>query len=194
MLPRALYGARAWPAVLSAVLGSGVERNVCGGRVGGMAFYVAAILGAPALWGHAREAVRARHFVEASRRISYALRRAFTGELHYALEGARGQRTEALVLISPVVSTAMREEAALEVAGLDVRNAREVFRLAFNGLIGDWRRDPGVTVESCAEGRVWARRPIPCILDGEIHRLPREAEFAFVPKAFRALVPAEDVT
>ena len=189
MLPHALYGNVAWRAALSATLERGEARDVCGGRVGDHAFYVAAILGAPALWGHAREAVRAGNVREAWRRGSYALRRAFTGKVHYELDGRARRAAEALVLISPVVSKSLAEETALEVAALGVHTAREVFRLAFNGLVGDWRRDPGVTVDLCASGRVSARRPIPCILDGEVQRLPRRAAFEFVPRAFRALAP-----
>jgi diacylglycerol kinase family enzyme len=190
MLPHALYGNVHWRDALVATLDRGVERRVSGGRVGGRAFYVAAILGSPALWGHAREAVRAGNLKEAWRRAGYALRRAFSGELHYALDGRPSRDAEALVLISPIVSKAMAEEVALEVAALEMHSAQEVFRLAFNGLVSDWRHDPGVNVQTCGRGRVWARRAIPCILDGEIQRLPRGAEFAFLPCAFRALVPA----
>jgi diacylglycerol kinase family enzyme len=194
MLAHALYGPRPWPAALAAALEIGVERDVSGGRVGGRAFHVAAILGAPALLAHAREAVRAGRLLEAGRRVGHALRRAFGGELHYALEGAAEYRTEALVLIAPMISTMMRHEAALEAASLDVRSAQEAFRLAFNGLTGGWRHDPSVTLEMFARGRAWARGRIPCILDGEIHPMPRAVEIKFVPRGFRALAPAEKGT
>ena len=190
MLPHALYGKVHWSEALSLALDQGVERCVCGGRVGGQSFYVAAILGSPALWGHAREAVRAGNFVEAWRRAGFALRRAFTGELHYSLNGLSRHNAEAIILISPVVSRAMEDEIALEVAALEMKNAQEVFRLAFNGLVSDWRHDPGVIVEPGLRGRVWARRSIPAILDGEIQRMPRGVEFMFDPCAFRALVPS----
>jgi diacylglycerol kinase family enzyme len=189
MLPHALYGALSWRAALTATLEQGVERSVCGGRVCGRAFYVAALLGAPALWGRAREAARAGDFLEVARRIKYALRRAFTGELHYGLDGHTRRDAEALVLISPMVSKAMDGELALETAALDVRSAQEVFRLAVTGLVSDWRRDPGVTVETCLKGWAAARRSIPAILDGEVQRLPRRVEFEFMPRAFRALAP-----
>jgi len=189
MLPHALYGNVQWREALVAALDHGVERPISDGRIGGQAFYVAAILGSPALWGHAREAVRKADFAEAWRRASFALRRAFTGELHYALDGRARRDAEAMVLIAPLVSKAMTDEVALEVAALEMHSAQEVFRLAFNGLVSDWRHDPGVTVETSVRGRVWARRSIPAILDGEIQRLPRGAEFVFEPCAFRALVP-----
>jgi diacylglycerol kinase family enzyme len=189
MLPHALYGPGPWPAALAATLDHGVERSICGGRVGGQAFYVAAILGSPALLGHAREAMRAGRLWEAVQRASFALSRAFTGRIHYALDGRPGHAAEALVLISPVVSRTAEANAVLETAALDLRSAHEVFRLAFHGLVSDWRHDPGVFVEPCARGVARARRTIPGILDGEVQRLSRRVTFEFVPHAFRALAP-----
>jgi diacylglycerol kinase family enzyme len=191
VLPHALYGVQLWTAALAQILEGGVERVVGGGRLDGHAFYVAAILGAPALWGSVREAVRAGRFDKAGRGVRYALARAFSGDLHYVLDGRPSRQTEALVLITPTVSTALHgEAAALEAASLDIRGADQVVGLAFNGLTGDWRRDSRVSVETCERGRAQARRPIPCILDGEIQSVGREIAFSFEPRAFRALVPA----
>jgi diacylglycerol kinase family enzyme len=191
MLPHALYGALAWPRALRAALERGVERPVSGGRVGGHAFYVAGILGAPALWAYAREAARKGDLVETWRRAAHALRRAFTGDVHFVLDG-RGQRqAEALVLINPIVSKAMHDQTALEVAALEAHSAREIFRLAFNGLFSDWRHDPAIFVDAAVRGRAWARHSIPCILDGEVHRLPRKVSFEFDQRAFRALAPPQ---
>jgi diacylglycerol kinase family enzyme len=190
MLPHAIYGTRPWAEALTEILQSGVEHVVCGGRVNDRAFYVAAILGAPALWGSVREAIRAGRFGKAGRGVRYALARAFSGDLHYALDGHPGRATEALALITPTVSTALRGKAALEAASVNVRRAGDALGLAFNGLAGDWRRDPRVTVEPCQQGHARARRSIPCILDGEIEHVGRQIEFAFEPRAFRALAPA----
>jgi len=193
MLPHALYGALDWPEALDAALGRGVERQVSGGRVNGEAFYVAAILGAPALWGLAREAVRRGDLIEATRRVRYALRRAFTGELRYGLDGAPGRRAEALVVMTPLISRVMRDETpSLEAAALSIRGAKAAFRLALSGAFGDWREDPGVTASPCGSGWAAARRSIPAILDGEVRRLPRRVEFAFEPTAFRALAPLRE--
>jgi diacylglycerol kinase family enzyme len=95
------------------------------------------------------------------------------------------------VLISPIVSKLMNAAPSLEVVELDVHNATEMFRLAYHGLVGDWRRDPGVTVYAAVRGRAGARRSIPCILDGELQRLGHRAEFEFQPRAFRALALRE---
>jgi len=190
MLPRILYGALPWRAALEAALTDGIERPMSGGRVDGRAFHVAAILGAPALWSAAREAVRAGNLVRAWRRSAFALRRSFSGRVRYQLAGMPRREAEALVLINPVATKIMMSEPSLEVAELDVHNALEMFRLAFNGLVGDWRRDPGITVYAAAHGRAVARRPIPCVLDGELLLLSRSPEFHFRPRAFRALAPA----
>ena len=189
MLPHALYGAQPWQDALLAILETGVERAVSGGRVGDHTFYVAAILGAPALWARAREAVRAGDLRQAIRRTAHALRRAFTGDVSYVLDGRMQRPVEALALITPLVSKAVDQDVGLEAAALGLRSASEAFRLAFNGLTGDWRRDPGVTTELCQAGRAKARHSIPAILDGEVLRLSRQVDFAFVPKAFRALAP-----
>jgi len=189
LLPRALYGDRPWGEALTAALDLGVERMVSGGVIGGHPFYCSAILGSPALWARAREAVRMGRFREAWRRANYALRRAFTGDIHYALDGGPRGAAEALVLISPMISKVMHIEVALEVAALEMHSAREVFRLAFNGLVSDWRLDPGVVDKFCRYGHVWARRSIPAILDGEIQRLEHGARFEFTPAAFRVLAP-----
>lgn len=190
MLPHALYGHVSWQAALTAALTTGQARDVCGGRVGEHTFYVAAILGAPALWGHAREAVRAGDLPAAWRRASYALRRAFTGEVRYRLDAKTTGEAEALVLLSPMVAKTAEREDALQVAALGVKSAQDAFRLALTGLVRDWRDDPGVTVGESLRGRVWAQRAIPCILDGETQRLARQVEFEFIPRAFRALATA----
>ncbi|HEY5289710.1 MAG TPA: diacylglycerol kinase family protein [Caulobacteraceae bacterium] len=189
MLPRAIYGTRAWPAALRATLDEGVERTMCGGLVHGAPFYVAAILGTPALWSNAREAVRKGQLAQAARRARYAFRQAFRGGLRYQLDEKTTHGAEALVLISPVISAVTSREVGLEAVGLDVHNAQEVFRLAFNGLIGDWRRDPSATSVLCQRGSVKSSRSIPCILDGEVQHLPRQVDFSFKPRAFRVLAP-----
>jgi len=87
------------------------------------------------------------------------------------------------------VSQAMTEETGLEAAAFDMESARDLVRLAFNGLISNWRDDPGVIAEVCRRGRIESRHSIPALLDGEIQRLPKSVSFGFTPKAFRALAP-----
>jgi diacylglycerol kinase family enzyme len=193
MLPKAIYGDRDWKEALRCSLNGGVVRNVSGGEISGRTFYVAAILGAPALWADAREAVRDRKVLTAVRRSWRAARRAFGGNLRYVLDNGPREKAEALTLMCPLISKAMDEETALEAAAMDVTGAADAFRLAFNTVFGDWRRDPSVIVRPCRHGRATTRGSMPVILDGEAIRLRSPVEIKFIPRAFRALEPAKDV-
>lgn len=190
MLPHALYGERPWQDVMSDCLQTGEARMISGGEVGGRLFFVAAILGSPALWATAREAARKGRLDLALARARRAFQRAFSGRLRFSLDGRPKQRAEALTLMCPLVSTALSaEERALEAAALDPSSALDVFRLGFNAARGQWRDDPSVSVGRCRTGSVWAGGRIPAILDGEPTRFDPKVSIRFRPKAFRALVP-----
>lgn len=191
MLPFALYGKTDWETALERTLREGFVHTVSGGEVDGQPFYVAAILGAPALWAKAREAVRMGDLRRAWMRAVHALKNAFAGQLRYSLAGGPRLKTEALTLMCPLVSTAVDEDTrALEAAVLNVENAAEAMRLGFNMMTGDWRRDPSVEVKLIRTGRAWLRGGrMPALLDGESTRFDHSVEFRFVPRAFRALVP-----
>jgi diacylglycerol kinase family enzyme len=189
VLSHALYGATPWRETLRTVLETGVERTVSGGVVADRPFYVAAILGPPALWAPVREAVRSFALASAWRGARSAFSRAFAGHLRFESDHQPRSHTTGLGLICPLISRALDEtEPALEAALLDQRGVTQVLRLGLYHLMGDWRADPNVVTTRCASGRAWSRRPIPAILDGESFRLERSVEIAFVPKAFRALV------
>jgi diacylglycerol kinase family enzyme len=196
MLPKAFYGTRDWREALTATLERGEVRCVSGGEVGGKAFYVAAILGAPALWADAREAVRNKNLGLAVARARRAYQRAFSGRLRYVLDEHWIRKAEALTLMCPVVSKKLDREDALEADALDPRGVAEALRLglraAFPGALGDWRNDASVSTELCRHGRAWANGRIPGILDGEPHRFERSVEFRFRPDAFRVLAPPLD--
>jgi diacylglycerol kinase family enzyme len=191
MLPQALYGRLGWREALTAALEQGRERPVSCGEVGGLKFYCVAILGTPALWAPAREAARHGQLRQAWDHAVVAFRRAFQSPLRFKVDDWRTHKAAALSLICPLISRALFEEKALEAAGLDLHHVIEVFRLGLHNMLGDWRSDPGVSTEPCVHGRAWARRRIPCLIDGEMHWLPRSADIRFVPKAFRALAPWE---
>ena len=153
-------------------------RVVSGGEISGRTFYVAAILGAPALWAEAREAVREKQILTAARRGVRAARRAFSGRLRFALDGGAVEKAEALSLLCPLISKAMDEQTALEAAVIDP---------------SEWRHDPSISVRHVQQGQVYARRTIPAILDGEPIRLSSPASIRFIPRAFKALEPRRDV-
>jgi len=193
MLPYALYGPKPWPEVLADCLWRGVERPVSCGEVGGHRFYCVAILGSPALWQPVREATRHSDLAAAWDKALIALRQAFSTRLRFQVAGEAPQKAIALSLICPLISRALATENSLEAAGLHHRDLMELFRLGFHNLLGDWRADPGVITEPCIEGRVWARRRIPCLIDGEMRWLARSANIRFHPTAFRALAPPPEI-
>ncbi|HUO22275.1 MAG TPA: diacylglycerol kinase family protein [Caulobacteraceae bacterium] len=190
MLPKALYGAKPWVEALNDCLSQGVVQPVACGEVGGRRFYCAAILGSPALWQPAREAARRNDLPAAWRQALFALRRAFSTRLRFQVAGGSKHKTVALSLICPLVSRTAAGQDWLEAAGLNVNDMVSLLRLALNNLLSDWRRDPSVITERCVEGRAWARRRIPSLLDGEMCWLERMSVIRFHPLAFNALVPA----
>lgn len=192
MLPNALYGGRDWKTALADSLGDGVIKPVSGGEIDGRAFYVAAILGSPALWAEAREAARDGDLARAVERARRAVRRAFSGRLRFALGAGPPAKAEALALMCPMVSKAMEDkDGYLEAAAIDPAGALEIFRLGFRAALGDWRVDQAVDVTCIRSGRAWANRPIPAVLDGEPTQLRSVVDFRFKPVAFRALVPRD---
>lgn len=189
MLPKALYGTTDWKAALRAALESGAARSVSGGGVEGQAFYCAGIFGSPALWAPAREAMRTGKLGLAWTYGRRALRRAFSGKIRVELDGGKARRSEALALISPLISRAMDGHIGLEAAAMNPADAAEVFRLAANALFSDWRHDPSVITQPARTIRIRARSRIPAVLDGEPVLLPHDTTVHFIARAFQALAP-----
>ncbi|WP_396594964.1 diacylglycerol/lipid kinase family protein [Brevundimonas sp. R86498] len=189
MLPKALYGTTDWKAALRTALEAGSARSVAGGRVEDHAFYCAGIFGSPALWAPAREAMRTGKLALAWTYGRRALRRAFSGKIRVELDGGKARRSEALALISPLISRAMDKSDGLEAAAMNPGDAAEVFRLAATALFSDWRQDPSVVTQPARSIRIRARSRIPAVLDGEPVLLPHDTTVTFVARAFRALAP-----
>ena len=189
MLPKALYGTADWRQALRLALEEGAPQAVAGGEVEGEAFYCAAILGSPALWAPAREAMRSGKLKLAWMYGRRALSRAFSGHLRFSLDVGPKRRAEALVLISPMISKAMDEPVGLEAAAMTTSDAAQAFALAARALFDDWRHDPNVTTRPARWITVSARSKIPAVIDGEPMLLGRDASVAFLPRAFMALAP-----
>lgn len=194
MLPYAIYGQRPWQDALTVALAEGEERMVGGGEAEGHRFLVSAILGSPALWAPAREAMRFRKPRLAFLRARRALRRSFTGRLRYVLDSGQRSKAEAMLFMCPVISRALNEdEQVLEAAAVDIHGMAEVVRLGWNALIRDWRDDPAVESERCRVARVWSSQSIPAIFDGETVRLRSTTELRYEPRLVRVLSIAKDV-
>jgi diacylglycerol kinase family enzyme len=193
MLPHAVYGVRSWPDALRLALEKGQERVLGGGQVEGHRFLCGAILGSPALWAPAREAVREGHLKLAWLRARRAIDRAFTGRLRFALDGGPRDKAEAVILMCPVASKAMSDdEPALEAAAIHIRNAGEVLRLGLHAVVSDWRSDSAVEAQPCEAARIWSAQAIPAVLDGETVRLKSVTEVRYVPAICRVLAPPKD--
>jgi diacylglycerol kinase family enzyme len=196
MLSQALYGPQDWKSVLKGLLVGGAPTPISGGEVDERRFYVAAILGSPALWAEAREAARHRRLALAVRKARNACRRAFSRRLHYRLDARAPQTSLALTLMCPRVSAIMADdERALEASALDPRGIGEALRLSartiLSRLVGDWRNDPAVEVGRCRAGEAWSGgEQLHAVLDGEPARLHAHVRIGFVPLAFRALTLA----
>ncbi len=190
MLPKAIYGDRDWASALADTLKDPAMRSISGGEVDGKRFYVAALLGAPALFALAREAMRERDLLLAVRRAKRALERTLAGSLRFSIEQQPHRKTEALALMCPLVSAALSDDdRVLEAAALDPKGAAEAMRLGLRTLVGAWREDPAVEIWRCRQARAWAKGRIPATLDGEPVLLGRTADIRFHPKAFRAIAP-----
>lgn len=189
MLPKALYGTTDWKAALRDALENGSAQCVSGGIVEGQAFYCAGIFGSPALWAPAREAMRTGKISLAWTYGRRAFRRAFSGKIRVELDLGKPRRSEALVLISPMISRALQEPVGLEAAAMNLSDVSEAFRLAANAVFSDWRQDPSVVTQPARLIRVRGRSRIPAVLDGEPVLLPNDITVAFIAKAFQALVP-----
>ena len=193
MLPRALYGTADWKAALKIALEQGAPQCVAGGEVSDgqttQAFYCAAIFGSPALWAPAREAMRVGKLGLAWAYARRALKRAFSGQMRFTLDGRPPRRAEALVLISPMISRAMDEDTGLEAAAMNPADAGQAFRLAAHAVLDDWRQDPAVTTRATQRVAMRARSRIPAVIDGEPVLLRHEARVRFIRKAFQALAP-----
>ena len=193
MLPKALYGTTDWKAALKLALEEGAPQCVAGGEISDgqvtRAFYCAAILGSPALWAPAREAVRDGKLKLAWMYSRRALRRAFSGKMRFSLDGKADRKAEALVLISPMISKVMDENTGLEAAAMNPADAAQAFRLAAHAVFNDWRQDPAVTTKAIQRASIHGRSRIPAVIDGEPILLTHQATVKFIAKAFQALAP-----
>lgn len=191
MLPKALYGDVTWQTALRSTLTAPAIQPVNAGRIGDKQFFVAAILGAPSLWGEAREAMREGDVGRALGQGLEALKHAFKRDLRYAFDGQRGE-AEAVSVLCPLTSKALADDAAvLEAAVLTHANALDAMRLATTFMFSDWRQDPDVVTAKVRRIEVESAGSISAILDGETMEFAETLTVDFVAAAFKAVVPAE---
>ena len=191
MLPRALYGNVSWEEALKKTLTAPSTKVLSGGRVANKRFFIAAIVGAPALWTQPRESLREGNIADAVKKGSIAFRRMFEAKVQYLISGGAKGKTEAVALICPLISEEMSDsEQALEAAIIDVESAAEVIGFATTAAFGKWRDDKNILLTKTKRVNVQSSKEIPATLDGEKVNLGRSAEIDFVSRALTVLVPA----
>ena len=191
MLPRALYGDLSWEDALKNTLAAPSTKVLSGGRVANKQFFIAAIVGAPALWMQPRESMREGNIADAIKKGSVAVRSMFEAKVEYLISGGAKGETEGVALICPLISKEMSDsEQALEAAIIDVESAAEVIGLATTAAFGKWRDDKNILLTKTKRVSVQSTKKIPATLDGEKINLGRNAEIDFVPRALTVLVPA----
>jgi diacylglycerol kinase family enzyme len=192
MLPRALYGDLLWEDALKNTLAAPSAKMLSGGRVANEQFFVAAIVGAPALWIEARESVREGDITELIEKGGAALQNTFGTKVRYLISNEMKGQAEAVLLICPLISEEMSgSEQALEAAIVEVENAAEVIRLATTAAFGKWRDDRKIHLTKTKRLAVQSSKEMPATLDGESVNLGMRAEIDFVSRAVTVLVPAK---
>jgi diacylglycerol kinase family enzyme len=192
MLPRALYGEVSWGDALENTLTAPSAKVLSGGRIADKQFFIAAIVGAPALWTQARESIRDGDIIDAIEKGSVAFQKMFETKVQYLISGEIKGEAEAVALICPVISEEMSDsEQALEAAVIGVESAAEVIGLATAAAFGKWREDRNILLTKTKRVGVQSSKNIPAILDGEIVNLGRSAQIDFVSRAVNVLVPAK---
>jgi diacylglycerol kinase family enzyme len=191
MLPRALYGDASWQDTLKNTLTNPVTKGLSGGRVGNDLFFVAAVVGAPALWIETREAIRERDVADVVEKSAAALQAMFDTKVRYLISPESSGEAEVVAVICPLVSAQMSDsDQALEAAAIDVDNAAELLGLATAAAFGKWRADKSVTLSKTKRVTVRSNRDIPLFLDGERVKVGNSAEIVFVPGAVNVVVSA----
>lgn len=191
MLSRALYGDVSWEDALKNTLAAPSARVLSGGRVADKQFFIAAIVGAPALWAEARESIREGDIVDAIEKGGVAFQNMFETKVQYLISGKIKGEAEAVAVICPLISEEMSDsEQALEAAVIDVESAAEVIGVATAAAFGKWRDDRNILLTKTKRVGVQSSKDIPAILDGERVNLGRSAEIDFVSRAVNVIVPA----
>jgi diacylglycerol kinase family enzyme len=191
MLPRALYGDASWQDTLKNTLGDPATKGLSGGRVGDELFFVAAVVGAPALWIETRESIREGDVFDAVEKSAVAFQAMFDTSVQYSICPGMSGEAEVIAVICPFVSEQMSDsEQALEAAAIDVENAAELLGLATAAAFGKWRADKSVTLSKTKRVTVRSNGDIPLFLDGERVKVGNSAEIIFVPSAVNVVVPS----
>jgi|GEM_PF-3156331 len=168
MLPKALYGDLGWEEALRLIFKDPFVRTLSGGKIGKEQFVIAAILGAPALWTKAREALREGELVTALEESQHALDSMFASKINYTFNELHTGSAEAVSVICPLISTTLADDReVLEAAVIDLDGAAGVLELAGAAAFGEWRDSQNVGIVHTKSVTVTSDQEIPIIASGE---------------------------
>jgi diacylglycerol kinase family enzyme len=193
LLPKVLYGARAWPEALTEALARGVIKRLPMGRANSKRFFIAGFFGAPTLLARAREAMREGKPMTALRRLNHFARRSFLRSLRACPDGCVMQPAEAIGVLCPSFAGAL-EGDQLEWVRLDAGNIVDLVRLGVSAMSPGWRDDPAVDIRLCNKGQIRSAGVIPATLDGEPRVFVSSVRITYDLRGPRviALAPDED--
>ncbi len=165
LLPKALHG-DATPEAIVAAAGQGVLAHVPVVRAGGHTSFCRIIIGPLTRWARARENARHGRLWRVWQAVRLALARGFLGGVKVA--GQPGRHPGVLLMPS---------DQGLEVAIFSGRGLGAAMAVAVNWLLGDWRSAGAVTAFTAPDLVVGRRRPLRCLFDGELRKLPAGTRF-----------------
>jgi len=187
ILPRALYGERAWPEALAAALERGLVKRLPVGRANDEPFYVAALFGGTTQLVHVREAVREGKPLTAWRRLRIALKRSFTHTLRARIGKQRMKSIEAIGVLLPSFSGGIEAED-LEWVRLDAHHVLDLARVGIRALTAGWRNDPAIEIARTKTGDIDASLGyIHATLDGEPRRFYSRVHIKYDARGPRVL-------
>jgi diacylglycerol kinase family enzyme len=194
VLPRALYGDASWQDALKETLSNPLTKALSGGRVGDKLFFVAAVVGAPALWMEARESIREGDIIDVAEKSAVAFKAMFNTSIRYSISSEIQGEAEVVAVICPLVSEEMSDaEQTLEAAAINIESAAELFGLATAAAFGKWRDDRRVMLRKTKRVTIQSSRDIPLFLDGERVKVGKNAEISFVPSGVNVIAPANRI-
>jgi diacylglycerol kinase family enzyme len=191
VLPKALYGNRSWQEILKDTLTMLQIKTISCGEISGERFFITAIIGAPALWANAREALREGDVGLAVQHGRHALDSMFASKVEYVFNESNHGSAEAITVTCPLITPTLDDTwQGFEAAVIDVNDAAGALGLATSAAFGAWREDQNITIVRTSQVNVTSEKDIPIILDGETVEVGSTIEVVFVPEAFRAIVPS----
>lgn len=164
MLAKRLHGDADAAAILHAAHGGGRAIRLPSVAVGDHRAFVALIIGPAAAWGHAREIVREGRFSRLARAVRLAWARSWTERIEVH-DGKRLCGRYNAAIVTP------REDGCLGISAVAAERWRDVARLGWEWLVGNWHDAPAVDDSRSGALTVTGRAAVHALFDGEEAKL-----------------------